>query len=44
LDEVPMVYKDIDEVMAAQQDLVEVLSRFDPRIVKMAPTGEPPED
>jgi tRNA-splicing ligase RtcB len=44
LDEVPMAYKDIDEVMAAQQDLVEPLARFDPRIVKMAPSGEPPED
>jgi tRNA-splicing ligase RtcB len=44
LDEVPMVYKDIDQVMAAQQDLVEVLARFDPRLVKMAPSGEPPED
>jgi tRNA-splicing ligase RtcB len=44
LDEVPMAYKDIDQVMAAQQDLVEVLARFDPRLVKMAPSGEPPED
>ncbi len=44
LDEVPMAYKDIEEVMAAQQDLVETLARFDPRIVKMAPSGEPPED
>jgi tRNA-splicing ligase RtcB (3'-phosphate/5'-hydroxy nucleic acid ligase) len=44
LDEVPMAYKDIDEVMAAQQDLVEPLARFDPRLVKMAPSGEPPED
>ncbi len=44
LDEVPMAYKDIDEVMAAQQDLVETLARFDPRLVKMAPSGEPPED
>jgi len=44
LDEVPMVYKDIDTVMAAQQDLVEVLARFEPRIVKMAPPGERPED
>ncbi len=44
LDEVPMVYKNIDEVMAAQQDLVEVLARFDPRLVKMAPSGERPED
>ena len=44
LDEVPMVYKDIDEVMAAQADLVESLARFMPRLVKMAPAGEPPED
>jgi tRNA-splicing ligase RtcB (3'-phosphate/5'-hydroxy nucleic acid ligase) len=44
LDEVPMAYKDIDEVMAAQQDLVETLARFEPRLVKMAPSGEPPED
>jgi tRNA-splicing ligase RtcB len=44
LDEVPFAYKDIASVMAAQQDLVEVVARFDPRIVKMAPDGEPPED
>ncbi len=44
LDEVPMAYKDIDRVMAAQSDLVEPLARFDPRLVKMAPSGEPPED
>ncbi|NIM00616.1 MAG: RtcB family protein [Acidobacteria bacterium] len=44
LDEVPAVYKDIDEVMAAQSDLVEPLARFQPRIVKMAPPGERPED
>ena len=44
LDEVPMAYKDIDEVMAAQIDLVEPLARFEPRLVKMAPSGEPPED
>jgi len=44
LDEVPMAYKDIHQVMAAQADLVEVLGRFDPKIVKMAPSGEPPED
>ncbi len=37
LDEVPMAYKDIHEVMAAQRDLVEPLARFDPRLVKMAP-------
>jgi tRNA-splicing ligase RtcB len=44
LDEVPMAYKDIDQVMAAQQDLVEPLARFQPRLVKMAPGGERPED
>jgi len=44
LDEVPMVYKDIHAVMAAQSDLVEPVARFEPRIVKMAPSGEPPED
>jgi tRNA-splicing ligase RtcB len=44
LDEVPMAYKDIDEVMAAQRTLVDTLARFDPRLVKMAPAGEAPED
>ncbi len=44
LDEVPGVYKNIDEVMAAQTDLVDVVARFDPRIVKMADAGERPED
>jgi tRNA-splicing ligase RtcB len=44
LDEVPMAYKDIRAVMAAQQDLVTVLGQFDPKLVKMAPSGERPED
>ncbi|RMH19528.1 MAG: RtcB family protein [Acidobacteria bacterium] len=44
LDEVPMAYRDIEQVMAAQQDLVAPLARFIPRIVKMAPAGERPED
>ncbi len=44
LDEMPFAYKDIDAVMAAQADLVEVLAKFEPRIVKMAPSGERPED
>jgi tRNA-splicing ligase RtcB len=44
LDEVPGVYKDIHQVMAAQADLVTVLGRFDPKLVKMAPHGERPED
>ncbi|MDL2271582.1 RtcB family protein [Desulfovibrio sp. OttesenSCG-928-I05] len=37
LDEAPMAYKDIHEVMAAQSDLVDILARFEPRLVKMAP-------
>ena len=44
LDEAPWVYKNIDEVMAAQQDLVRILAKFTPRIVKMSPAGERPED
>ncbi len=44
LDEVPMVYKDIETVMAAQAGLVETVARFDPRLVRMAPSGERPED
>ena len=44
LDEVPGVYKDIHQVMAAQQDLVETLAEFHPRLVKMAPPGERAED
>jgi len=44
LDEVPGVYKEIDTVMAAQADLVETLARFDPKLVKMCPAGEPAED
>ncbi len=44
IDEVPMVYKDIRAVMAAQADLVEPVARFDPALVKMAPSGERAED
>jgi tRNA-splicing ligase RtcB len=44
LDEAPMVYKDIHQVMAAQSDLVEPVGQFDPKLVKMAPAGEQPED
>ena len=44
LDEAPMAYKDIDQVMAAQKDLVEILARFDPRLVRMAPGSERAED
>jgi tRNA-splicing ligase RtcB (3'-phosphate/5'-hydroxy nucleic acid ligase) len=35
-DEVPGVYKDIEEVMASQADLVDKVARFEPRIVRMA--------
>ena len=44
LDEVPMAYKNIREVMAVQNDLVTVLGEFMPKLVKMAPSGERPED
>jgi len=43
-DEAPGVYKDITSVMAHQRDLVETLATFHPKIVKMAPAGERPED
>ena len=39
LDEAPMAYKDINMVMNAQQDLVDVIARFRPRIVRMAQDG-----
>lgn len=44
IDENPFVYKDIHQVMAQQADLVEIVARFDPKIVRMAEAGEPPED
>ncbi len=43
-DEVPGVYKNIDQVMAEQQDLVEAVARFDPKIVKMCGDGSKAED
>lgn len=44
-DEVPGVYKDIEEVMASQADLVDKIARFEPRIVRMAGEHDgPPED
>lgn len=43
-DEVPYVYKNILEVMAEQADLVEVVARFDPKIVKMCGDGSKAED
>ena len=44
LDEAPMVYKNIETVMAAQTELVEVLARFLPKIVRMADGKEKAED
>jgi tRNA-splicing ligase RtcB len=44
IDENPLVYRDINAVMAAQGDLVDVVARFTPRIVRMADAGERPED
>ncbi len=43
-DEVPGAYKDIHEVMAAQEDLVETVARFDPKIVEMCGDGSRAED
>ena len=43
-DEVPMVYKDIEDVMNAQTDLVEKIARFDPKVVKMCGDGSRAED
>lgn len=39
LDEAPQAYKDIHQVMAHQQDLVDVLGSFRPRIVRMDAGG-----
>ncbi|MBK6993478.1 MAG: RtcB family protein [Lewinellaceae bacterium] len=39
LDEAPMAYKDIHQVMAAQTELVEVVARFSPKLVRMADDG-----
>ena len=43
-DEVPGVYKNIDAVMREQQDLVTIVARFDPKIVKMCGDGSLAED
>ena len=36
VDEAPQAYKDVESVIAAQDDLVDVLGKFTPRIVRMA--------
>ncbi len=38
-DEAPMAYKDIHQVMAAQTDLVDVVAKFTPKMVRMADDG-----
>lgn len=38
-DEAPMAYKDIHEVMNAQQDLVDIVATFTPKMVRMADDG-----
>lgn len=44
IDESPGSYKDISKVMSDQDELVDVIARLDPRIVKMADGDEPAED
>jgi tRNA-splicing ligase RtcB len=39
LDEAPMAYKDINMVMAAQKELVDIVATFTPRMVRMADDG-----
>lgn len=39
VDECRMAYKDIDKVMEAQQDLVEIVGTFQPKIVRMSEDG-----
>ncbi|QNN41318.1 RtcB family protein [Pedobacter roseus] len=39
LDEAPMAYKDINKVMAAQTELVDVVAKFEPKMVRMADDG-----
>jgi len=36
MDEAPQAYKPIDSIIAAQNDLVDVIGKFMPRIVRMA--------
>ena len=36
VDEAPKVYKNIDKVMSYQKNLVDVLAKFTPKIVRMA--------
>ena len=42
LDEAPFAYKDIEEVMQSQKQLVDVIGKFTPRIVRMDGTAPKP--
>jgi tRNA-splicing ligase RtcB len=44
LDEAPMAYKDIRRVMHYQEELVEVIGEFTPKIVRMCGDDSPAED
>jgi tRNA-splicing ligase RtcB len=44
IDEAPMAYKDIQKVMHYQDDLVDVLGTFVPKIVRMCGDDSPVED
>ena len=39
LDEIPYAYKNIEQVIKAQKDLVEIIGVFNPRVVKMDKGG-----
>jgi tRNA-splicing ligase RtcB (3'-phosphate/5'-hydroxy nucleic acid ligase) len=39
LDEAPMAYKDIHQVMASQTNLVDIIGKFTPKMVRMADDG-----
>jgi len=39
LDEAPMAYKDINLVMEAQKDLIDIVAKFTPKMVRMAEDG-----
>jgi tRNA-splicing ligase RtcB len=44
VDECYGAYKDIQTVMAAQSNLIDIIAKFDPKIVRMAGSDEEPED
>lgn len=44
IDESPQAYKRIDDIIAAQADLIDILGRFTPMMVRMDSTGSKAED